>query len=164
MPTQMWSYRVPAEHRAVVKAVADALKRDPSSGIAVLNALQSGSDFQSVGAFKNEEAALGFIRDRLVFSLKPEAIWLFGSRARRDHRLDSDFDVLVVLPDGLGDKARDYRHALEPLLASGLPVDVVPCPLSEFEGAKDERGTLAFEAAHAGRLLYQRPLRAKKAA
>jgi hypothetical protein len=28
-------------------------------------------------------------------------IGLFGSRARRDHRLDSDFDLLCLMPDGL---------------------------------------------------------------
>jgi predicted nucleotidyltransferase len=164
MATQMWSYRVPVEHRVILKEVADAMKRDPSVGRTILEALRSGLDPQSIGAFKNEEAALGFIHDRLVLCLKPESIWLFGSRARRDHRRDSDFDILVVLPDALGDGARDYRRAVEPLLASGLPVDVVPCSLSEFEAAKDELGTLAFEAAHGGRLLYQRRRRTKEAA
>jgi len=28
-------------------------------------------------------------------------ISLFGSRARRDHRPDSDYDILCVIPDGL---------------------------------------------------------------
>lgn len=164
MATQMWSYRVPVEHRSVLKAVADALKRDPLVGKSILEALQARPDSQTVGAFKDEEAALGFIRDRLVLCLKPEAIWLFGSRARRDHRPDSDFDILVVLPDLLGEKGRDHRHALEPLLGSGLAIDVVPCLRSEFEAAKNEHGTLAFDATHGGRLLYQRRLTRKEAA
>lgn len=29
-------------------------------------------------------------------------IGLFGSRARRDHRPDSDFDILCLIPDGVG--------------------------------------------------------------
>jgi predicted nucleotidyltransferase len=29
----------------------------------------------------------------------PEAVWLFGSRARGDHRPDSDWDIVVELPD-----------------------------------------------------------------
>lgn len=61
-----------------------------------------------------------------------------------------------MLPDALGTKARDYRHVLEPLLGSGLPCDVVPCPASEFERAKDDPGTLAHEAFHSGRCLFQK--------
>lgn len=37
----------------------------------------------------------GFLA-RLRKALRPERIILFGSRARGDHRPDSDFDVLVV--------------------------------------------------------------------
>ncbi len=93
-------------------------------------------------------------------SLRPEAIWLFGSRARGDKRGDSDFDILVVLPDALGEKARDYRHALEPLLGSGLPCDVLPCSLADFERAKSEPGTIVHAAVSEGRLLYaKRPRR-----
>jgi predicted nucleotidyltransferase len=88
--------------------------------------------------------------------LRPEAIWLFGSRARGDQRSDSDFDILVVLPDALGAKARDYRHALDPLLGSGLPCDVLPCSASDFEQAKDEPGTIVHTAVREGRLLYSR--------
>lgn len=162
MTTPMWSYRVPVEQRALMKRVANALKRDPDLASAIEAAIEnrSAEDGPAVGAFKNEEAALSFIRDRLVFSLRPESVWLFGSRARRSHRPDSDFDVLVVLPDELGPKAGDYRHALDPVLGSGLPCDVVPCSLSDFEQAKNVPGTIAYEAFHAGRQLYQKRRRA----
>src|SRR5579862_233665 len=128
MPTPMWSYRVAPKHRAVMRKVARALKRDPGVARTVSAALEGrAAPSDAVGAFKSEQAAIGFIRDRLVVSLQPEAIWLFGSRARGDQRRDSDFDILVVLPDALGAQARDYRHALEPLLGSGLPCDVLSC-------------------------------------
>ena len=160
MTTPIWSYRVPVEQRALMKRVADALKRDPNLAPALEAALedQSAANGPAIGAFKNQEAALSFIRDRLVFSLRPESVWLFGSRGRRTHGPDSDFDVLVVLPDELGPKARDYRHALEPVLGSGLPIDVVPCSRSDFEQAKDIPGTVAYEAFHSGRRLYQKRL------
>ena len=32
-------------------------------------------------------------------TLSPTQIWLFGSRARGDHRPDSDWDLLAVLAD-----------------------------------------------------------------
>ena len=155
MPTAMWSYRIAPRHRAIMRKVASALKRDPQVARALAAAVDGRpAPGAAVGAFKDEEAALGFIRDRLIISLKPEAIWLFGSRARGDKRADSDFDILVVLPDALGEKARDYRHALEPLLGSGLPCDVLPCSLTDFERAKSEPGTIAHSAVSEGRLLY----------
>jgi predicted nucleotidyltransferase len=166
--TPLWSYRVPLGQRDLLKRIADALKRDPTLAPRLEAALErpTGPSAAAVGAFKDEEAAIGFIRDRLVFSLRPESLWLFGSRARREHRPDSDFDLLVVLPDETGAKANDYRHALEPLLGSGLPCDVVPCAQSDFEQAKNTPGTIAYEAFHAGRQLYQkrRRVRARGAA
>jgi predicted nucleotidyltransferase len=152
----LWSYRVPLEQRPLLKRIADALRRDPMLASALEAALERRSDPGArIGPFADEEAALGFIRDRLVFSLRPESLWLFGSRARGEHRPDSDFDILVVLADELGAKARDYHYVLEPVLGSGLPCDVVPCPLSEFEHAKDVPGTIAHEAFHEGRQLYK---------
>jgi uncharacterized protein len=155
LTTPIWSYRVPPDQRPLLKRIADALKNDPTLTPRLEAALarQDEPAAGAVGPFRDEEAALGFIRDRLVLSLKPESVWLFGSRARRDHRTDSDFDILVVLP---GAEAGDYRRALEPVLGSGLPCDVVPCALSEFEEAKDVPGTIAYEACHSGRRLYQK--------
>ena len=99
MPTAMWSYRIAPRHRAIMRKVASALKRDPQ----VARALGAAVDGRpapgaAVGAFKDEEAALGFIRDRLVVSLQPEAIWLFGSRARGEAGPDSEWDLLVIVP------------------------------------------------------------------
>ena len=158
MPTPLWTYRIPRQHRATMRRVADALKRNPSLATQLRALVDGGAHHtrQPVGRFKDEEAALAFIRDRLVLSLRPEAIWLFGSRSRGENRPDSDFDILVVLPDELGSKARDYRHVLEPILGSGLPCDVVPCSVSDFEAAKDEAGTIAHETFHRGRCLYRR--------
>lgn len=48
---------------------------------------------------------------------------LFGSRARDE----SDFDLLVVLPDGLPERAYTHEAVAEPLTASGLAYDVAPC-------------------------------------
>lgn len=148
-----------------MRKIAVALKRDPGTARAVTSAIEGRSaSGETVGAFKDEAAALGFIRDRLVVSLQPDAIWLFGSRARGAHRRDSDFDILVVLPDSLGAQARDYRYALEPLLGSGLPCDVLPCSASDFEQAKKEPGTIAHAAVTEGRLLYARRRRRRAVA
>ena len=92
---------------------------------------------------------------RLVERLKPEAIWLFGSRAEGRARPDSDYDLLVVIPDGAPAAELDAVGAYELTRGLGLPVDVVPCPRSVFEEEKHEINTLARAAFARGRLLYE---------
>jgi predicted nucleotidyltransferase len=43
------------------------------------------------------DLVLAEIVRRLVAGFKPERIYLFGSRARRDAGPDSDYDLLMVL-------------------------------------------------------------------
>ena len=51
------------------------------------------------------------------------AVWLYGSVARGDDGLDSDLDVVVILPDDRLDSAIDrYRAALSRLLDGDLVV------------------------------------------
>jgi predicted nucleotidyltransferase len=109
-----------------------------------------------IGPFRSEAAALAFLRDRLVVTLKPRAIWFFGSRARGDARTDSDFDLLVVLPDGLPAEAYDFRTVAEPVVACGLGYDIVPCSWSDFEKDRDEFGSLVNKAVTEGRQIYTR--------
>ncbi len=158
MSTPIWSYRVAPEHRGVMKKVADALRRDPALAHTLEAAVTAASDpaRAAIGPFRDEAAAIAFIRDRLVVSLDPESLWLFGSRARGDQRADSDFDVLVVLADERGKEAHDYRYVREPLLGAALPCDVVPCSQSEFDHAKDVPGTIIHAAVSEGRCLYRR--------
>jgi predicted nucleotidyltransferase len=43
--------------------------------------------------------ALAEIVRRLVEAYEPERIYLFGSKARGDAGPDSDFDLIVIVPD-----------------------------------------------------------------
>jgi len=110
---------------------------------------------RSVGPFKDEASALAFLRDRLVIALKPRAIWQFGSRARGDNDEDSDFDLLVVLPDGLPQEAYAPHRAAEPVVGCGLGCDIVPCSWSEFLKDRDAAGTLVHQAVTKGKLVYR---------
>ena len=108
-----------------------------------------------VGPFKDEAAALAFLRDRLVLILKPLAIWQFGSRARGDGKLDSDFDLLIVLPDGLPTESYSFHRAAQPVAGCGLGYDIVPCSLSEFREDRDTPGSLVHNAVTEGRAIYR---------
>lgn len=62
--------------------------------------------------------------DRLVHALRPERIYLFGSRARGDIGPDSDYDLLAVVPDSdLAPHRRDVL-AFRALYGVGAPKGV----------------------------------------
>jgi predicted nucleotidyltransferase len=52
-----------------------------------------------MGAVSSNMSALGEIVRRLVDAYQPERIYLFGSWARGEQNADSDYDLLVVVPD-----------------------------------------------------------------
>ncbi len=156
LPVQ--SIRARPEHRSLLQSVAALLR---SGGASTLRKLLTHVNERPVGPFRNESAALAFLRDRLVSTLKPRAIWLFGSRARGDGRTDSDFDLLVVLPDGLPAEAYDFRSVAEPVVACGLGYDIVPCSWSDFRRNRNEPGSLVHKAVTEGRPIFaDRGLRA----
>ncbi|HLN25022.1 MAG TPA: nucleotidyltransferase domain-containing protein [Patescibacteria group bacterium] len=160
LPVQ--SIRAQPEHRQVLQAVADLLRQGKE---AELRLLLADIGARSVGPFRDEAAAIAFLRDRLVVALRPRMVWLFGSRARQDARIDSDFDLLVVLPDGLAEGAYSHHAVAAPVVACGLPFDVVPCTWTDFLRDRDLTGSLVNRATAEGRLLYQdRALRRQMAA
>lgn len=96
------------------------------------------------------------VLERIVTSLGPEEIWLFGSRAEGRARPRSDYDLLAVLPDGASDAELDPIRAWSLVRGLGVPVDIVPCTRSEFEEEKHEIDTLARAAFLRGVRLYER--------
>jgi hypothetical protein len=107
------------------------------------------------GPFATEQEALDALVERLVAALDPQAIWLFGSRARRDHRPDSDFDLLVVAkPEGRFG-SNDYEAVY--MAASGLGIgrDIVPCSAEDFSVAQLLPTTLVSQVIAHGRKLFE---------
>jgi predicted nucleotidyltransferase len=103
-----------------------------------------------------EDPALNRLLARVVEVMNPLEVWLFGSRAEGRARPDSDYDLLVVLPDdvphGAFDPVRAWRIGRE----VRVPADIVPCTRSEFDEDKDEIDTLARAATLRGHKLYGR--------
>lgn len=153
MPLPVLSVRASAEHRPILAAVAKLLNEGKVEDLRQFLEARAGV---GVGPFKSEDAALGFLRDRLVFALRPDAIWLFGSRARGEARPDSDFDLLVVLPDGREQESYSHETVARPVVACGLPYDIVPARWSEVLEGMKQPGSLAREAIQDGRLIYKR--------
>jgi hypothetical protein len=140
------------ENRALLKAVARLLLDGRAAEVRRFVENPLG---EKVGPFVSEDAALGFLRDRLVAMLRPAAIWLFGSRARGEAQSMSDFDLLVVLPDGRPSEEYSYETAARPVMSSGLGYDIAPCRWSEFVAGLETPGCLVFNIIGEARLIYK---------
>ncbi len=93
---------------------------------------------------------------QLVTCLHPARIYLFGSRAEGRARADSDFDLLVVMPDHAPKERLTIDYACEAKCGLGIAADVIPCTEAEFEAEKDELGSLCRVAHRRGVLVYER--------
>ena len=83
----------------------------------------------------------------------PASILLFGSRARGDHRVDSDWDLLVLLPDEAPEQLLDPSLAWEVRQGTGVKADIVCEYEAEFLKSQNVANTLAYEVkGHAVRI------------
>jgi len=95
---------------------------------------------------------------RIVRQFRPEKIILFGSQAQGTPTADSDVDLLVLmpLPRGRLDKADKEIEIGCALRGMRIPKDILVATPEEFERRKDIVGTISYEAARAGKVLYAR--------
>ncbi|MGI8549365.1 MAG: HEPN domain-containing protein [Dehalococcoidia bacterium] len=93
---------------------------------------------------------------RLVERLRPNQIYLFGSRARGDAREDSDYDLMVVVPDPDGATIERVQEGYDALSGLLSPVDLLIWPREAFERQLPVIASLPATIACEGRLLYQR--------
>ena len=93
------------------------------------------------------------IVERIVERFHPERIILFGSRARGTARLDSDVDLLVVMPF-TGSRLRLAVEIRKTLRGLGVAKDIVIMTPEEFAVRKEIPGTIAYPAAREGQVLH----------
>lgn len=77
-------------------------------------------------------------------------VWLFGSRARGDHRGDSDYDILAVIPDEAPDDIDTPLAAFHLRRRSGAHADLFTTRMSDFFGAKTVLNTISYAVAREG--------------
>ncbi len=152
MLAPVYSVRVAPEHRGLIKRTANLLAAGRARD---LHRLLDDLDAAPVGPFRSVAAYTEHVVRGLVLHLDPDEVWLFGSRARGDHRPDSDLDLLAVLPDGLEPEHYTYAHANPALLGGWLPVEVFPVAHARFETDPEALGGLVAAAKAEGRLLYR---------
>ena len=91
---------------------------------------------------------------RLVEAYRPERIYLFGSVARGDAGPDSDYDILVVVPDDAPPERRRSRVAYEALWGTGIAADVLVWTASRFNSRTHLPASLPATVLREGRLLH----------
>lgn len=102
----------------------------------------------------DRDATLAEIVHRLADAYHPLSIYLFGSKARGDGGPDSDYDLLVVVPDSAPPKLLRSRLAYEALRGTATAADVVVCTQSHFESRRHLRASLPGIVLREGKLLH----------
>ena len=98
--------------------------------------------------------ALMPIVERLIEAYEPERIYLFGSKARGDYGPDSDFDLMVIVPDDAPEDHKRSRLAYERLWGTGTAADVLVWTCGRFASRAHLRASLPGTILREGRLLY----------
>ena len=91
--------------------------------------------------------------DRIVETVHPRAVIVFGSLARGDVGLDSDVDFLVVA-SFTGSRRAFTVRILAALACFDAPKDVIVLTPEEFEQSRDLVGTVAYPAVREGKVLH----------
>jgi len=84
----------------------------------------------------------------------PDKIFLFGSRARGEARPDSDFDLLLVVPDDASPERLTSRMAYERLWGTGADADVLVWTRNRFNACVHLPATFPAAVLREGRVLY----------
>ena len=101
-----------------------------------------------------DDPKLAEIVRRLVEAYQPERIYLFGSKARDQANPDSDYDIMVVIPDSAPARQRRSRLAYEVLRGTGTAADVLVWPRESFEKRLHLQASLPSTIQREGKLLY----------
>lgn len=91
---------------------------------------------------------------RLVAAYAPERIYLFGSTARGQAGLNSDYDLMVIVPDDASPERRRSQLAYRALRGTATAADVLVWTRQAFDERLHLRASLPATVVREGKLLY----------
>jgi predicted nucleotidyltransferase len=100
-----------------------------------------------------DDPMLAEVVRRLQELYHPEQIYLFGSTARGEAGPDSDYDLMVVVPDSTPVSLRDSGRAYKAIWRLGMATDVLVWTRSDFEERLPLKASLPSTIAREGKLL-----------
>ncbi|HXP60562.1 MAG TPA: nucleotidyltransferase domain-containing protein [Dongiaceae bacterium] len=91
---------------------------------------------------------------RLIATVRPRKLFLFGSFVRGQTQRDSDLDVLVVVPDWVENTRKEGSRLRSEVRDILMPMDILVVRESVFAALKERVGLIYREASRHGRLVY----------
>jgi predicted nucleotidyltransferase len=108
----------------------------------------------TVSSFLASDPILAEIVRRLVKSLSPQRIYLFGSKARGDATTDSDYDLMVIVsnPKEPGYRLAQLGHSA--IWDIGSAADILVWSTDAFNRRLHLKASLPATVMREGKLLY----------
>ena len=97
---------------------------------------------------------LGEVVRRLVAAYAPDRIYLFGSKARGDADADSDYDLMMIMPDDAAPERRSAALAYDVLWTLGAAVDVLVWTRTAFDRRAHLNASLPGTVLREGMLVH----------
>ncbi len=114
--------------------------------------------FQNI-SLKNEikkmidEKKIDAIKNKIVNTVSPETIILFGSYAKGEYTEESDLDIVVIWDSDFNPHKRNlFLSRLFP--GRDFSLDIFAFTKGEAEKLKNVKGTILYEAFHHGKVIY----------
>ena len=101
-----------------------------------------------------DDPVLGEVVRRLSEVYHPVRIYLFGSAARGDAGPDSDYDLMVILPDEAPQHLRRGNAGYRALRGTGVAADVHVWPQGDFIRQLHLKASFPSTIVREGKLLY----------
>jgi len=111
-------------------------------------------DQKSRAGFLTADPVLSEIIRRIVKAFDPNLIYLFGSRARGDVNQNSDYDLLVIVPDDAPPHKKRSRLAYKALRGTGCATDVLVWTQSAFDSRLHLKASMPSTVVREGKLLH----------
>jgi uncharacterized protein len=101
-----------------------------------------------------QDPILAEIVRNLIEAYEPITIYLFGSKARGDAGPDSDYDLMVIVPDDASPERRRSQLAYKCLWDTSKAADVLVWTKGAFVSRSHLKASLPGTILREGRLLY----------
>jgi predicted nucleotidyltransferase len=94
------------------------------------------------------------VKNRLIKTYNPIAIYLFGSYAWGNPTEDSDLDLLIVIEKSDERRYKRQRIGFDALWGLGIPKDLFVYTKEEFEQGLKDKMSLCSKIKKDGKVLY----------